>query len=39
MINENIQLVHSKQDYGPIISMYIINIYIDPSRWKLKFII
>jgi hypothetical protein len=32
MINETIKLVHSKQDYDPIISMYIINIYIHPSR-------
>jgi hypothetical protein len=31
MINETIKLVQSKQDYGRIISMYIINIFMDPS--------
>jgi hypothetical protein len=31
MINEALKLVQSKQDYGFIIPMYIINILMDPS--------
>ncbi len=31
IINEALKLVQSKQDYGPIIPMYIINIFIDIS--------
>ncbi len=31
MINEALKLMQSKQDYGPIILMYIINILMDPS--------
>jgi hypothetical protein len=31
MTNEAIKLVESKQDYDPIIPMYIINILMDPS--------
>jgi len=29
MINEALKLVQSKRDYGPIIPMYIINIFMD----------
>jgi len=29
MINQALKLVQSKQDYGPIIPMYIINILMD----------
>ncbi len=31
MTNEALKLVQSKQDYGPIIPIYIINILMDPS--------
>jgi hypothetical protein len=31
MTNEDLKLVQSKQDYGLIIPMYIINIFMDPS--------
>jgi hypothetical protein len=31
MTNEALNLVQSKQDCGPIIPMYIINIFKDPS--------
>jgi hypothetical protein len=31
MTNEALKLVQSKQDYGLIIPMYIINILMDPS--------
>jgi hypothetical protein len=31
MINETLKLVESKQDSGPIIPMYTINIFVDPS--------
>jgi hypothetical protein len=31
MTNEALKLVQSKQDYGLIIPMYIINIFMDPS--------
>jgi hypothetical protein len=29
MINEALKLVQSKRDYGPIIPMYIINVFMD----------
>ncbi len=38
MINEALKLVQSKQDYGFIIPMYIINILMDPSIQIMKFI-
>jgi hypothetical protein len=31
MTNETLKLMWSKQDYGPIILMYTINIFKDPS--------
>jgi len=31
MINETLKLMQSKQGCGPIILMYIINIFMDPS--------
>jgi hypothetical protein len=31
MINEALKLMQSKQDSGPIIPMYIINLPLDPS--------
>jgi hypothetical protein len=31
MINETFKLVQSKRDSGPILPMYIINIFMDPS--------
>jgi hypothetical protein len=31
MNKEALKLVLSKQNYGPIIPMYIINIFMDPS--------
>jgi hypothetical protein len=31
MTNEALNLVQLKQDYGPIIPTYIINIFMDPS--------
>jgi hypothetical protein len=31
MTNETLKLMQSKQDYGAIIPMYIINILMDPS--------
>jgi hypothetical protein len=31
MTNEALKLVQSKEDYGFIILMYIINIFVDPS--------
>jgi hypothetical protein len=31
MINETLKLMQSKQDYCPIIPMYIINIFMDLS--------
>jgi hypothetical protein len=31
MTNEPLKLMQSKQDIGPIIQMYIINIHMDPS--------
>jgi hypothetical protein len=31
MINETLKAMQSKQKCGPIIPMYIINIFMDPS--------
>jgi hypothetical protein len=31
LTNETLKLVKSKQDCGPIIPMYVINIFMDPS--------
>ncbi len=31
MTNETLKLMQSKQDNGPIIPMYTINIFMDPS--------
>jgi hypothetical protein len=31
MTNETLKLVQLERDYGPIIPMYIINIFMDPS--------
>jgi len=39
MTNEALKLVQSKQDYGHIIPMYVINIFMDPSIQIMKFII
>ncbi len=39
MINETLKLVESKQDSGPIIPMYTINIFMDISIQIMKFII
>jgi len=39
MINETLKLLQSKQDFGFIILMYIINILKDPSIYITKFII
>ncbi len=39
MISETIKLVQSKQDYGLIISMYTINIFMDPSMYKNKCVV
>ncbi len=38
MTNEALKLVQSKRDYGFIILMYIINIFMDPSIQIMKFI-
>jgi len=39
MTNETLKLVQSERDYGPIIPMYIINIFMDLSIQIMKFII
>jgi hypothetical protein len=39
MIDEPLKLLESKQDNGPIIPMYTINIPMDPSIYIMKFII
>ncbi len=39
MTNEALKLVQSKQNCGPIIPMYIINIFMDLSIQRMKFII
>jgi hypothetical protein len=31
MINETLNLMQSKQDFGPIIPIYVVNILMDPS--------
>jgi len=38
MTNEALKLVQLKRNYGPIIPMYIINIFMDPSIQIMKFI-
>jgi len=39
MTNENLKFMQSKRNNGPIIPMYIINIFMDPSICIMKFII
>ncbi len=39
MTNEALKLVQSKQNNGPIISIYTLNIFMDPSTYIMKFII